>query len=247
MLRLLPDEERPLIGIAFVAYTVRVEFKMCCSDAYEKRLKSPGFSCGFLPPPYVTDSCLRHCAHAALQGTRISRGESTLVCMTGYYPPRAGVGAYFADGCIVLKIVVSAGLLTAIGVVTNLAHANDAANNSTCQSHFTSEGNFLTGRKYSTWLEFPTVSKADAYSRIYTSVAKDGWNIVSSDKGAGVLSAAQSVSFGKGSQAPMSIVVETVRDGSKVTATFRIGGGQSTKEGTVRTKLCGYLEAVTAQ
>jgi hypothetical protein len=64
-----------------------------------------------------------------------------------------------------------------------------------------------------------------AFSRIYGAVAKDGWSIGSSDKEAGVLSAPQSVSYGKGTVAPMAILVETVKNGSKVTATFRTGGG----------------------
>jgi hypothetical protein len=162
-----------------------------------------------------------------------------LVFVAGYYPFRV----CFTKGYIVLKVIVSAGLLAVIGMGANLVRADEAA----CQAHFTSEGSFFTGKKYSTWLEFPAVTKSDAYSRIYTTVAKDGWNIVNSDKDAGVLSAAQSVSFGKGSQAPMLIVVETSKDGSKATATFRTGGGQMSKEETIRTKLCSYLGAAAAQ
>jgi hypothetical protein len=45
----------------------------------------------------------------------------------------------------------------------------------------------------------------------------------------------------------MLIVVETSKDGSKATATVRTGGGQMSKEETIRTKLCSYLAAAAAQ
>lgn len=144
------------------------------------------------------------------------------------------------------KGVMTVALLVVTSAALNAAAWADDANSTSCQSHFASEGSFLAGRKYTTWLELPAVKRADAYSRIYASVAKDGWNIVNADKEAGVLSAAQNVSYGKGSQAPMVIVVDELKDGSKATATFRTGGGQTAKEETIRTKLCTYLGAAAA-
>jgi hypothetical protein len=66
-----------------------------------------------------------------------------------------------------------------------------------CAGHFTAEGSFFAGKKFNTWAEFAAVSKADLYTRVYTNVAKDGWQITSSDKDAGIISASQSVSFGR--------------------------------------------------
>jgi hypothetical protein len=82
---------------------------------------------------------------------------------------------------------------------------------------------------------------ADLYIRVYTNIAKDGWNITTSDKGAGIISASQSVSFGRGTVAPLTIVIETAGTGSKATATFRVGGGQTTNEDAVKQKLCSYF------
>jgi hypothetical protein len=112
-----------------------------------------------------------------------------------------------------------------------------------CETHFATEGSFLAGRKYSTWIEVPTVTQADAFQRAYKAIATDGWLISSSDEKMGMISAAQSVSYGKGSVAPLVVLVESTSSASKLTATFHIGGGQTTKEETVRAKLCGYLGA----
>ena len=135
-------------------------------------------------------------------------------------------------------------LICASGVMVG-AHAQDAGKD--CLSHYTAEGNFLTGKKFSAWAAYADVPKADAYSRIYASLAKDGWTIVNADKEAGIISASQQVSFGKGSTAPLVILVEPDKSGSKATATFRIGGGQATSGDTVKTKLCGYLDAAAAK
>ena len=129
--------------------------------------------------------------------------------------------------------------LLAIGGTAGAADAPPA--NAECAGHFTAEGSFISGKKFSTWADFGAVSKADLYSRIYANIAKDGWTITSSDKDAGVISASQSVTFGKGSVAPLTIVIEAAGTGSKATATFRIGGGQMTKEDAVKQKLCAYF------
>jgi hypothetical protein len=130
-------------------------------------------------------------------------------------------------------------LALAIGGTAGAADAPPAG--ADCAGHFTVEGSFFAGKKFSTWADFAAVSKADLYTRVYTNIAKDGWNITSSDKEAGIISASQSVSYGKGTVAPLTIVIETAGTGSKATATFHIGGGQATKEDTVKQKLCSYF------
>lgn len=114
-----------------------------------------------------------------------------------------------------------------------------------CEAHYKTEGSFLTGKKFSTWAEYANTSKAEAYTRIYANLAKDGWNIVNADKDAGIISVSQAVSFGKGATAPLTIVIESAGSGSKATASFRTSGGQLTSGDTLRTKLCAYLDAST--
>jgi hypothetical protein len=141
-----------------------------------------------------------------------------------------------------LRTVISASLLAAFSLGLSSAYADSPAID--CQAHFTSEGSFFAGKKFSTWVEFANVTKPDAYSRAYTAISKDGYQIVSQDRETGIISASQSVSYGKGTTAPLIIVVEPSNTtGSKLTATFRIGGGQTVKPEIVRSKLCEYLGA----
>jgi hypothetical protein len=146
----------------------------------------------------------------------------------------------------VIKESLSACLWVAMGIALSDSHAERVPSAVDCQSHFTMEGSFLTGRKYSTWVLLPGVAKAEAYTRTYSSIAKDGWSIFNADKDAGIISSAQSVSFGKGSQAPMIVTVEAVGIGSKLSATLRTGGAQLAREETIRAKLCSYLISATS-
>ena len=137
-------------------------------------------------------------------------------------------------------------VLVCLVVAAPAAIADSADTSGTCESHFTAEGGFLAGKKFSTWADIPGVSKNEAYARIYAALGKDGWNITSGDKESGVISANASVSFGKGSTAPLTIVVESAGSGSKATATFHIGGGQTTKQDGVKTNMCKYIAAASA-
>ena len=128
----------------------------------------------------------------------------------------------------------------------SVGHAEDVSDAEGCQSHFTIEGNFLTGKKFSTWVLLSGATKADAYSRVYSRVANDGWSILNADKDAGIISAAQGVLYGRGSQVPMTIIVEAAGRGSRVAVTFRTGGAQMAKEDTIRTKLCSYLASAVS-
>jgi hypothetical protein len=134
-----------------------------------------------------------------------------------------------------------AGFCVALYAGVSVGRAEEVPDANDCQTHFTIEGHFLTGKKYSTWVLLSGAPKADAYTRVYSNIAKDGWSIVNADKDAGIISAAQGVSYSRGSQAPMVILVEDAGKGSRVSVTFRTGGAQLAAEQTVRTKLCSYL------
>jgi hypothetical protein len=136
-----------------------------------------------------------------------------------------------------------ASLCIALSAIPIIAGADEIPSALDCQTHFTTEGNFFTGRKYSTWVLLPAVSKGEAYARIYSSIAKDGWSILNADKDAGIISSTQGVSYSKGSQAPMMVTVEVAGKGSRVSVTFRTGGAQLAREETLRTILCSYLGA----
>jgi hypothetical protein len=101
------------------------------------------------------------------------------------------------------KIVLAGSLAAALFGTVNCAEADESGFAKDCQTHFASEGSFLVGRKYTTWIEFPAVLKDDAYSRVYASIAKDGWNIVNADKPAG-----QKVRFGRNGRAQQGAIAK---------------------------------------
>lgn len=138
------------------------------------------------------------------------------------------------------------GLCVLVCMLVAVGHAADSSDAQRCQSHFTTEGNFLTGKKFSTWVLLSGATKPDAYSRVYSRVANDGWIILSADRDAGIISAEQGVSYGRGSQVPMTIIIEAAGKGSRVAVTFRTGGAQVVKEETIRTKLCSYLASAVS-
>ncbi|WP_213953722.1 hypothetical protein [Variovorax sp. dw_954] len=114
-----------------------------------------------------------------------------------------------------------------------------AANTSPCAANFSSSGSFISGKKFSTQVPLPGVSKDTAFTKAYGSLAKSGYQIVQSDKGAGVISAAQGVSFSKGGKSvPLNVVVQSEGKGSSVSFSFSITGGLSTSEDAVRDEFC---------
>jgi hypothetical protein len=109
--------------------------------------------------------------------------------------------------------------------------------------HFTESGNFFTGKKMTTWQEFPDVTTTNAFKRAYAWIAKNGYSIVSSDKEMGVISATQNVTSKAAKTVPISILVENSgHDGSKVTITISLSGGLVTSG--VRGTFAKFMEAI---
>src|ERR1039458_2011747 len=128
------------------------------------------------------------------------------------------------------KIISAIGIGCLILVCTSVAiRAEDKTakvEDSPSFKHFTESGSFFTGKKYSTWQEFPDVSTANAFKRAYAFIAKNGYTIISSDKDTGVISATQNVISQAAKTVPFSILVEDLgHGGSKVTITFSLSGG----------------------
>lgn len=111
-----------------------------------------------------------------------------------------------------------------------------------CQKHFVQEKLF-SGKTYTTWADFPGVTPSDALSKIFGSVAKDGWNVITADEAAKVISAS---AIGSGKTAPVTVVVDVQANGSRAVATFRASAGETPNEGAIRSRMCSYLSAVTA-
>lgn len=115
-----------------------------------------------------------------------------------------------------------------------------------CTDNMEVKGGFLAGKQYKTWQQFSGVDRSTAFQRAYAFLAQDGWSIAQTDKDLGVISAAQSVSFGAGKAAPLNVLVEEASGGSKVTITFSTSGGTMANKGAIEKDLCGLLASVGA-
>lgn len=130
--------------------------------------------------------------------------------------------------------------------VFGLLHFSSLANSAECDSNFTKSGSFFSGQTYKTWAHFKNVNPSKAFKNAYLYTMKDGWQIVSSDKELGVISAAQDVSFGKGKTVPLNITVEEFgNSGSKVSMTYSTSGGVSSPTEAVKEHFCLTLAEVS--
>ncbi len=128
------------------------------------------------------------------------------------------------------KILSTIGIGCLILVSSSIAtRAEDKAakvEDSPSFKHFTESGSFFTGKKFSTWQEFPDVSTTNAFKRAYAYIAQNGYTIVSSDKEMGIISATHNVISREAKTVPLTILVENSgHDGSKVTITKSLTGG----------------------
>lgn len=120
------------------------------------------------------------------------------------------------------------------------AHANEQ-----CNDNFTVEGSFLSGKTYKTWAVFPAARPQDAFTRAYAFTAANGFTVTNADKEAGVITAAQSVSYGKGKTVPLNIVVGTeAAGGVRVAMVYATSGGLVSPEAAIRKHFCMTLAAV---
>jgi hypothetical protein len=116
-----------------------------------------------------------------------------------------------------------------------------------CVTNYSSDGDFFTGKSFKTFGIYPKVSPAAAFEKIATEVAANGYQIVSSDKSLGILSASQAVTMSSGGKTvPLNIVVrKNTGGGSKVDISFSLSGGLATSADGVQEEFCKFLAAVS--
>ena len=88
------------------------------------------------------------------------------------------------------------------------------------------------------------VSKGVAVERVVKELAVQGWAITNTDKDLGIISASQTVSFGKGKTAPLNVGIDAKDGGVNVTATFSISGGLTTPVDGVKDTFCKIIVSV---
>lgn len=110
-----------------------------------------------------------------------------------------------------------------------------------CLANYTQEGSFFRGRSMKTSARLPGASQNTAYSRVYGSMARRGYQIESSEREAGVISASQPVSMSE-KKVPINIVVTPEGDSdSAIIVSVNLPGGLSTSKEAVQKELCSII------
>jgi len=135
---------------------------------------------------------------------------------------------------------VAGATLAVVALTPNLAAAQD------CQLNFKSSGNILTGKTYKTTAVVPGVRPADAFPRALAFTVENGFTVISSDQQAGVISAAQSVSYGQGKSVPLNITLRAEGDGTRIALQYATSGGVMSPEDAIRKHFCLTVDAAAA-
>jgi hypothetical protein len=113
-----------------------------------------------------------------------------------------------------------------------------------CAKNFTYDGSFFAGRTFKTHQFVAGVSKNNAMARAARFLAVEGYSITSSDKEMGLISASQTVSYGKGKTVPLNVSILPKGKGVDVSTTFAISGGLTVPVNSVKDTFCEIIAAV---
>lgn len=137
-----------------------------------------------------------------------------------------------------------AGLCGLTSCATGPQQKLQSDDNRECAQNFTYDGSALAGRTFRTHQVIPDVSKSDAVERAAKYLAVNGWAITTTDKELGIISASQTVSYGQGKTAPLSVGIDTVETGVEVSISFSISGGVSSPVNAVKDEFCAIITAI---
>lgn len=124
------------------------------------------------------------------------------------------------------------------------AEASTPSQLGACATNFSTEGSFWSGTRYSTFEEYPKKTVTGAFDALLRSVAANGYQINSTNKESGTISASQTVSYGQGKTAPLNFVVQKSAQGVRVDASFSTSGGVSAAAEDVKKGFCKLMAPV---
>jgi hypothetical protein len=114
-----------------------------------------------------------------------------------------------------------------------------------CVTNFSVEGGFWSGKKFSTFEEFPRKSMSGAFDTLLSAIATGGYQIVSSNKESGLISANQMVTFGQGKSVPLNASITRGKSsGIRVDLVFSLSGALITSTDGVQEEFCKLLAKV---
>jgi len=116
-----------------------------------------------------------------------------------------------------------------------------------CAKNFTYNGSFLAGRMYKSHAFIGNVSQGSALKRAARYTVNNGFTIISTDKELGIISASQTVSYGKGKTVPLNISLEPKNKGVNVAITYSTSGGVTSPLDAISSHFCGTMEAIAGK
>lgn len=116
-----------------------------------------------------------------------------------------------------------------------------------CAANLTSTGSFFKGKTFKTTATVSGVNQADAMKKTAQSIVADGWQVTSSDSNLGIISAAQTVSYGAGKTAPLNITIADKEGGVNVSITYSISGGVTSPQDAIQAQFCKIVDAIGAK
>jgi hypothetical protein len=148
-------------------------------------------------------------------------------------------------GVLIAAICLSAGPVLA---GKKKEEAAPAAGGPACAANYKQDGNYIAGRRFSTWEVVPGVSPSVAFKRIYMEGVKSGLKVTSSDEKMGIIQFEQ-VNAGKSFTSeemvnlPWSITVEAEGKGSKISITKTTPPAYSTGKDAQIKSMCMVVDA----
>ncbi|OBU64621.1 hypothetical protein A9K58_17075 [Stenotrophomonas maltophilia] len=130
-------------------------------------------------------------------------------------------------------------MVAALGLLAFEASAEKA-----CETNYSKNGSFFSGRTFTTWDVVPNVAPADALKRIQIEGVKSGLTVASVDKDLGMLSFTQNTQLNGGQVTlPWNVMIEGEGKGSKITVTKMTPPSYATSEDFQKKSMCGVIEA----
>ncbi len=151
---------------------------------------------------------------------------------------------------LIVSAIVGCGVSSGTKVIqvqNKKVEVKDTSDERPCVKNFIYKGSFLAGRTYKTYAFIKNISKEKAMKLAALYTVNDGWLITNSDKDLGIISASQTVSYGKGKVVPLSIGFETKNTGVKMTMTYSTSGGVTSPLESIKNHFCSTIEAVESK
>lgn len=114
-----------------------------------------------------------------------------------------------------------------------------------CLDNFTSAGSFLTGQTYKTSGVLNGINPQDAFARAYAFTSENGFTVTSSNKEAGVISAAQTATVGTNRAVPLTISLQPDVAGTRAMITYTTHAGQTSPQDAIKKHFCATFAAAS--